>query len=200
VTPVVTGLIVTALRERKRNRVAVQLDGRPWRVLPTDAVVRAGLTVGRPLDRSTARELAREVRRAKALAAATRSLAASDRSQRALEQRLARAGHSAAAREDAIASLARAGAIDDARLAESRAELLARRSYGDAAIRADLRRRQIAPEVAASAVAALEPEVERLRRALENESVTPALLRRLARRGFSRDTLDEVASSFALEA
>ena len=199
-TPIVTGLIVTGLRERKRSRVAVELDGRPWRVLPTDAVVRAGVTVGRPLDRSTARELAREVRRAKALAAATRSLAASDRSQRALEQRLARAGHSAAAREDAIASLARAGAIDDARLAESRAELLARRGYGDAAIRADLRRRQIAPEMAAGAVAALEPELERLRRALENESVTPALLRRLARRGFSRDTLDEVASSFALEA
>jgi SOS response regulatory protein OraA/RecX len=200
VTPVVTGLIVTALRERKRGRVAVELDGRPWRVLPTDAVVRAGLTVGRPLDRPTARELARGVRRAKALAAATRSLAASDRSERALEQRLARAGHSAAARQDAIASLARAGAIDDARLAESRAVLLARRGYGDAAIRADLRWRQIAPEMAASAVGALEPEVERLRRALENESVTPALLRRLARRGFSRDTLDEVASSFALEA
>ena len=199
-TPVVTGLIVTALRERKRNRVAVELDGRPWRVLPTDAVVRAGLTVGHPLDRSTARELAREIRRAKALAAATRSLAASDRSQRALEQRLARAGHSAAAREDAIASLARAGAIDDARLAESRAELLARRGYGDAAIRVDLRRRQIAPEVAAGAVAALEPELERLRRAIENESVTPALLRRLAGRGFSRDTLDEVASSFAFGA
>jgi SOS response regulatory protein OraA/RecX len=200
VTPVVTRLIVTALRERKRNQVAVELDGRAWRVLPTDAVVRAGLTVGRPLDRSTARELAREVRRAKALAAATRSLAVGDRSERALEQRLARAGHSAAAREDAIASLARAGAIDDARLAESRAELLARRGYGDAAIRADLRRRQIAPEVAASAVAALEPELERLRRAIENESVTPALLRRLAGRGFSRDTLDEVASSFAFEA
>jgi SOS response regulatory protein OraA/RecX len=200
VTPVITGLIVTGLRERKRNRVAVELDGRAWRVLPTDAVVRAGLTLGRPLDRSTARELAREVRRAKALAAATRSLAASDRSERALEQRLARAGHSAAARGEAIASLARAGVIDDARLAESRAELLARRGYGDAAIRADLRRRQIAPEIAASAVAALEPELERLRSALENESVTPALLRRLAGRGFARDTLDEVASPFAFEA
>jgi SOS response regulatory protein OraA/RecX len=200
VTPVVTGSIVTALRERKRGRVSVELDGRPWRVLPTDAVVRAGLTVGRPLDRSTARELARGVRRAKALAAATRSLAASDRSERALERRLAQAGHSAAAREDAIAALARAGAIDDARLAERRAELLARRGYGDAAIGADLRRRLIAPEGAASAVAALEPELERLRRALENESLTPRLLRRLAGRGFSRDTLDEIASSFALEA
>jgi SOS response regulatory protein OraA/RecX len=199
VTPVVAPLIVTALRERKRNRVAVELDGRPWRVLPTDAVVRASLAVGRPLDRHTARELAREIRRAKALAAATRSLAASDRSQRALEQRLARAGHSTVAREDAIASLARVGAVDDARLAESRAQLLARRGYGDAAIRADLRRRLIAPEATADAVSALEPELERARRLLGQQSVTPALLGRLTRRGFSRDTLDEIASSFALE-
>jgi SOS response regulatory protein OraA/RecX len=191
--------VVTGLRERKRGRVAVDLDGRPWRVLPTNAVVRAGLAVGSPLDRPRARELARELRRAKALAAATRSLAASDRSARALEQRLARAGHSAAAREDAIASLARAGAIDDTRLAESRAELLARRGYGNAAIRADLARRLIAPEAAAGAVAALEPELERLRRVVEGESVTPALLRRLAARGFARDALDEIASSFALE-
>jgi SOS response regulatory protein OraA/RecX len=195
VTPVVTGL-----RERKRGRIAVELDGRAWRVLPIDAVVRAGLVSGRPLDRFTARELAREVRRAKALTAATRSLATSDRSRRALERRLAQAGHSAAAREDAIASLARTGALDDARLAESRAGLLARRGYGDAAIRADLRRRQIEAETAASAVAALEPEPERLRRLLENERLTPALLRRLAGRGFSRDSLDAVASSFALEA
>jgi SOS response regulatory protein OraA/RecX len=180
--------------------VSVELDGRPWRVLPTDAVVRAGLAVGRPLERSTARDLARELRRAKALAAATRSLAASDRSARALEQRLARAGHSAAAREDAIASLARAGAIDDVRLAESRAELLARRGHGDAAIRADLGRRLIAPEAVADAIASLEPEAERLKRLLERQGVTPALLRRLAGRGFSRDNLHEVASRFALEA
>lgn len=191
--------VVTALRERKRGRVAVDLDGRPWRVLPANAVVRAGLAVGRPLDRPRARELAREVRRAHALAAATRSLAASDRSERALEQRLARAGHSAAAREDAITSLARVGAIDDARLATSRAEQMARRGYGDAAIRADLRRRQITSEAAASAVAGLEPEAERLRRRLESERVTPALLRRLSARGFSRDAIDEVASSFAFE-
>jgi SOS response regulatory protein OraA/RecX len=199
VTPVVAPLIVTALRERKRNRVAVELDGRPWRVLPTDAVVRASLAVGRPLDRHTARELAREIRRAKALAAATRSLAASDRSERALEQRLARAGHSTAAREDAIASLARVGAVDDTRLAESRAQLLARRGYGDAAIRADLRCRLIASEAAAAAVSALEPELERARRVRGQQTVTPALLGRLTRRGFSRDTLDEIASSFALE-
>jgi hypothetical protein len=57
----------------------------------------------------------------------------------------------------------------------------------------------VAPEAAASAVAALEPEIDRLRGMLENTIVTPALLRRLAGRGFSRESLEEVASSFALE-
>jgi SOS response regulatory protein OraA/RecX len=193
-------LVVTGLRERKRGRVAVDIDGRPWRVLPADAVVRAGLVIGRPLDRHTARELARGVRRARALAQATRTLATSGRSRQELDRRLARAGHGDAAREEALATLDRAGLVDDARLAESRAELLARRGYGDAAIRADLRRRLVAPEAATDAVASLEPEPERLRRVLEGQSVTPALLRRLAGRGFSRDALDEVASSFASEA
>src|SRR5207248_2808841 len=94
VTPIVTGL-----RERKRGRVAVELDGRPWRVLAADAVVRTGLAVGRPLDRPTARELAREIRRARALAQATRTLATSGRSRQELERRLARAGHGEAGRE-----------------------------------------------------------------------------------------------------
>jgi SOS response regulatory protein OraA/RecX len=195
VTPTVTGL-----RERKRGRVAVELDGKPWRVLPADAVVRTALTVGRKLDRPKARELARELRRAKALAAAKRSLAARGRSERALEQHLALAGHSAAAREDAIASLARAGIVDDARLAENRAELLARRGYGDSGIRADLRRRLISSDIVADAVAALEPELERAQRLLAGQSLTPALLRRLSGRGFSRDTLEEVTTAFAQEA
>jgi SOS response regulatory protein OraA/RecX len=191
---------VTGLRERKRGRVAVELDGRPWRVLPTDAVVRAGLVVGRPLDRPTARELARELRRARALAQATRLLAPSGRSRGELEQRLSRGRHPGLAREEAVGALERAGVLDDARLAETRAEQLARRGYGDAAIRSDLRRRLIPAEEAAAAVAALEPELGRIRVLVEGQTVTPALLRRLAGRGFSRDTLEEIAAAFAQEA
>jgi SOS response regulatory protein OraA/RecX len=177
--------------------VAVELDGLPWRTLPTTPVVRAGVAVGRPLDRETARELARELRRARALATATRSLAAGDRSEKALEQRLARAGHSAGARQAAVAALDRAGLVNDARLAESRAALLARRGYGDAAIRADLQRRLISATAAADALAGLESEADRLRRLVEGQEVTPRLLRRLAGRGFSRDALDDLASAVA---
>ena len=191
-TPTVTGL-----RERKRGRVAVELDGRPWRVLPVDAIVRVGLTVGRPLDRPTARELAREVRRARALAGAARTLATSGRSRGELEQRLAQAGHARAAREEALATLDRAGLVDDARLGHARAELMARRGYGDAAIRADLRKRLISAEAAADAVAALEPEVERARRLVAAAPPSVKTLRRLANRGFSRDTLEEIGAAFA---
>ena len=191
-TPTVTGL-----RERKRGRVAVELDGQPWRVLPADAVVRAGLAVGQPLDRPRARELAREIRRASALARATRTLATSGRSRGELERRLARAGHAPGARAEAHATLDRAGLVDDSRLAQTRAELMARRGYGDAAIRADLRKRLIPAEAAAQAVSALEPELDRARRLQERESNGPKTLRRLASRGFSRETLDEIATAFA---
>jgi SOS response regulatory protein OraA/RecX len=194
-TPTVTGL-----RERKRGRVAVELDGRPWRVLPADAVVRVGLRVGRALDRPTARDLARELRRTRALAQASRLLAVSGRSRGEVEQRLSRSKHSGCAREEAVGALERAGVLDDARLAESRAEVLALRGYGDAAIRSDLRRRLIPADAAESAVARLEPELVRIAPLVEGQDVSPTLLRRLAGRGFSRDTLEEVASSFAPEA
>jgi SOS response regulatory protein OraA/RecX len=127
-------------------------------------------------------------------------LAAGARSQRDLERRLARAGHSAEASKDAIAALDRAGLLDDTRLAEMRAQLLARRGWGDAAIRADLRRRLISADTADYAVAGLEPELGRARRLLSDQSITKAALRRLSGRGFSRDTLEEVGSAFAQDA
>jgi SOS response regulatory protein OraA/RecX len=113
---------------------------------------------------------------------------------------LARSGHVGAAREEALEGLDRAGLVDDVRLAESRAAVLARRGYGDAAIRADLRRRRIGDESSRDAVAALEPELTRVQRLLVGQDVTPPLLRRLAGRGFSRETLAEVGSAFAHEA
>lgn len=188
---------VTALRERPRGRVAVELDGAAWRVLPTDVVVRAGLRAGRPLDREVARVLARELRRAKALARATRALATRDRSRGELEERLEQAGVSAAARREAIATLEDSGLLDDGRVAEARARELARRGYGNAAIRSDLARRRVSADAASEAVAALEPELERAQRFLDTHGSAPPVLRRLAARGFSRDTLEDIAGAFA---
>lgn len=187
---------VTALRQRKRGKVEVQLDGEPWRVLPTAVVVRAELRVGRRLDRESARLLARELRRANALARATRALATRDRSRGELEARLDEAGVSGTAREEALGSLEAAGLLDDTRVAESRARELARRGYGDAAIRADIRKRRIDSETIATAIETLDPEAERAAHTLEGKERTPAVLRRLAARGFSRDTLEDLAVSF----
>ncbi len=184
---------VTGLRERPRGRVEVELDGAAWRVLPADVVVRAGLAAGRRLDRDTARVLARELRRAGALARATRALAARDRSRRAIEGRLERAGVPAATRTEALGTLERAGLVDDVRVARSRAESLAARGYGDAAIRSDLEREGIDPELAADALAALGPEPERARALLGAAPPDARMLRRLAARGFDSETVAGLA-------
>jgi SOS response regulatory protein OraA/RecX len=180
---------VTAFRERRRGRVEVELDGRPWRSLPIEAVARAGLAVGRPLDRETARTLARELRRSRALARATRALTSRDRSRRGLDERLARAGTPETARAEALATLEVSGLVDDARVARSRARRLAERGYGDAAIRADLEREGLGAEDAAEALAELEPERERALRLLGAREPEPRTLRRLAARGFDPETI-----------
>jgi SOS response regulatory protein OraA/RecX len=181
--------VVSALRERSRRGVEVDLDGQPWRLLPVDAVVRAGLTVGRTLDRETARVLARELRRTKATRTATRALAARDRSRHALEERLTRAGVPAGTRAETLAALERAGLVDDVRVAETRAHVLAARGYGDDAIRADLEGQGIGDEIAQGALAGLEPEAERLRQLLERHGREARTLRRLVARGFAPDAV-----------
>jgi SOS response regulatory protein OraA/RecX len=147
---------VTALRERPRGRVDVELDGAPWRSLPADAVVRTGLLVGRALDRATARTLARELRRTRALTRATRALRHRDLSRRALGERLPTAG-----REDVLRTLERTGYLDDARAASVRASWLAGRGWGDEGIRFRLEQEGFEGDALHGAMAGLEPEPAR---------------------------------------
>lgn len=187
--------VVTALRERPRSRVEICLDGAPWRTLPADAVVRAGLVVGRTVDRETARRLGRELRRAEALTDAARALRHRDLSRRRLEERLRRRGAPETARRDALETLERAGLVDDARVAVARAGSLADRGYGDAAIRSALDADGLAAELVEGALAALEPERERAVRLLGD---TPDIraIRRLVSKGFEPESLPD-ASGFA---
>jgi len=166
---------VTALRERPRGRVDVELDGARWRTLPADAVVGAGLLVGRGLDRETARTLARELRRARALERAARVLRHRDLSRQALAERLPVPG-----RDDAIETLARNGYLDDARAAATRAGSLAARGWGDEAIRFRLEHEGFAREALEGAMAGLEPESERIQELLGRGRTA----RWLAARGF----------------
>lgn len=188
--------VITALRERPRARVEIELDGAPWRTVPADAVVRAGLTAGRPLDRETARTLGRELRRARALGDAVRVLRHRDMSRSRLEERLERRGARPDAREEALAALERAGLVDDGRVAAGRARSLADRGWGDAGIRAALEAEGIDGAVVSGAVDGLEPEAERARKLL-GPAPDARGLRRLASRGFDAAVLEEHAASFA---
>jgi SOS response regulatory protein OraA/RecX len=191
--------VITALRERPRGRVEVDLDGTSWRLVPADAVVRTGLVVGRELDRETARALGRELRRSQALGVALRALRHRDYSRSRLEARLAERGTRAATLDDALETLERAGLVDDARVGAARSQELAGRGFGDVAIRFALEGEGLAAEVVDEALAILDPELERARRLLDERGRTPKTVRWLAAKGFDAGTLEELGG-FADEA
>ncbi|HEX9599517.1 MAG TPA: regulatory protein RecX [Gaiellaceae bacterium] len=188
--PTVTRLVV-----ERRGRVAVELDGTPWRTLPVDVVARAGLTEGRALDRPALRLLRHELRRAEALGFAGRALRRQDLSKRGIAERLARASVAPAAVEESLTVLARAGLVDDARFARTRAGNLAERGYGDAAIRHDLGRQGVAAEVIQQALEGLEAEAERARRLVERRGPGVKTARYLASKGFGEEALEAAAGA-----
>jgi SOS response regulatory protein OraA/RecX len=181
---------VTGLREDRRGRVAVELDGSPWRVLPAEVVVRAGLLQGRRLDRAALRLLRRELRRAEALEVATRALRSRDLSRRRLTERLERAAVPPAAAAESLGTLTRAGLVDDARVARMRALALADRGYGDEAIRHRLGEEGLEPEPVEEAVAGLGPELERALRLIERRGTGLRTARYLAARGFGEEAVE----------
>ena len=186
---------VTRLRDDGRGRVAVELDDAPWHTLPVDVVARSGLVEGRALDRAALRLLRQELRRAEALAVAGRALRRRDLSESGIAERLARASVAPAAVEESLAVLSRAGLVDDARFARTRADALAERGYGDAAIRHDLGRQGIAREVIEASLESLEPEGERARRLVERRGPGMKTARYLASKGFGEEALEAAAGA-----
>jgi SOS response regulatory protein OraA/RecX len=184
---------VTALRARRGGRVLVQIDGQDWRVLPADVVVRARLTPGTELDRPRLREVARERRRMRALAAAGRFLRTRDLPARALDERLQHRGIAAADRAGALAALESAGLVDDVRFARNRALALAGRCLGNAAIRFDLKEYGVARELVEDALDGLEPEAVRAERIIASRGRSHATARFLARKGFGEDAIESAS-------
>ena len=121
---------------------------------------------------------------------AVRALARRDLSAESLRAKLARAGVSEEAQNDALETLERAGYVDDARFARARAEQLVTRGYGDDWIRADLDAQGVVAEVAADAIAGLEPEGERARGEWAKLRGGLPAARTMARRGFAEETLE----------
>jgi SOS response regulatory protein OraA/RecX len=181
---------VTRLAAGGRGRVVVELDGAPWRTLPVDVVARAGLSEGRTLDRAALRLLRQELRRAEALAVAGRALRRQDLSEHGIAERLGRASVAPAAVAESLAVLSRAGLVDDARFARTRAGSLADRGHGDAAIRYDLERQGVAPELIQEALDGLEGEEERARRLVERRGRGARTARYLASKGFGEGAVE----------
>src|SRR5689334_11205353 len=117
--------VVTRIRNAGHNRVAVELDGAPWRVLPAEPVMAAGVRTGVTLDRERARRLRTELRRVEARDAALSALSRTDQTTATLRSKLAARGVPPAAREATLETMSRAGLIDDARVAGDRAAVLA---------------------------------------------------------------------------
>jgi regulatory protein len=177
------------MTELPRDRVALELDGHPWRVVPANAVVRASLRIGEELDRTRLRELRRELRRAEAGGIATRVLARRDATRAELALRLERRGIDAPLRKETLDRLEDSGLVDDGRFAAGRAEQLAERGYGDEANRFDHDQRGAEGEAVRAALERLEPEAERARRLIEKRGGGTRTATFLARRGFGEDAV-----------
>jgi regulatory protein len=178
---------LTALRRARPGRVALEVDGQPWRTVPDEVVVRCGLYAGLALDRPRLRLLRTELRRAEALSTAGRALAQRPLSRRRLSERLQRRGVAPSAEREAVGTLAAAGVLDDARLARVRAAGLADRGWGDIAISARLRAEGIAEADVGRALDELRAETERavaLAAAIRDRRKAWSLL---ARRGFTTE-------------
>jgi len=183
---------VTSLRRRGQDRVEVELDGAPWRSLPLECVLAAGIDVGVELDRPRARALGRELRRRAALDAAVDAVARREHTTASLSARLERRRIAPADRRRVLEIVQRAGLVDDTRFAIDRATTLARRGAGDLLIEDDLERHGVPRALAARALGALEPEPIRAAGLLETRGRSARTLRALVARGFSDGTLEEV--------
>src|SRR5262249_24473062 len=125
-----------------------------------------------------------------ALEAAAKALAHRDRSAASLTAYLERHG---AAPEEASRPLERlqeAGYVDDARYASSPAQMLAGRGYGNDGVRFELERDGVQAAEIAAGLASLPPERERALSLARVARAPTAAIRRLAAKGFSRDSIE----------
>jgi SOS response regulatory protein OraA/RecX len=130
---------------------------------------------------------------------AARALRSRDLSAAELDARLDRANVAPAARAETIERLTEAGAVDDARFARSRAQVLADRGAADSLVRHDLETRGIAAEAVEAAIESIEPEHVRVGRVCARRGAGPKTARYLARKGFSDDAIEASCAEVVAE-
>ena len=183
---------VTRIRKTSSGRVSIELDGTPWRTVPTEAAVTAGLAPGVELDRQRVVALRREIRRLESLDTALRALRSRNRSRAEIDVRLEGRGVRPRERAATLETLVRTGLVDDERFAVERGAALAARGAGDALVEADLERLGLDRDVIRNALARLDPEVDRAAALVRRRGAGPTTAAYLSRKGFSVDTVESV--------
>jgi regulatory protein len=140
-------------------------------------------------------ELEQDERKLDAVELALRALRYRDLSELELDRKLAARGVAEGERAEALATLRRTGLLDETRYAQARAAALVSRGSGDALVRDTLERAGLPRDVVEATLDELEPERERARRLVERRGATPKTARYLGAKGFSADTIAEVADS-----
>jgi regulatory protein len=182
---------LTAVRRSRPGRVALEVDGRPWRIVPDEVVVRCGLRPGLELERPLLRGLRRELRRSEALDVAVKTVSRRDVSTRRLRERLGARGIASEEAQAAVDTLSSAGVVDDERLARARARSLTERGWGDAAVAARLEQEGLPSEAVTLALAELPAESERATGVVAAIPDRQAAWRLLARRGFAPESIED---------
>jgi SOS response regulatory protein OraA/RecX len=134
-----------------------------------------------------------------ALEAATKALARRDRSAADLTAYLERHGTAHDEARQAVERLREAGYVDDGRYAQARAEQLADRGCGDAAVRLELERDGVGADEVEAALAALAPERDRATAAFRTRRPPATVARRLAAKGFSADSIESALAEAGLD-
>jgi regulatory protein len=190
---------ITALKPHPRQaaRVEVYLDGRRWRSIPIAAA--AGLRVGMSLDPGAQQQIEDRSSEAAALERVGRLLVERPRSEAEVRQRLDRAGFPPETTRRVVERLRQSGDLDDGSFARVWVEnRMAFRPRGAALLRAELRRKGVAPSEIDSALAGIdEPEAawaaaQRVAQrwpGLEPSTRRERLYAYLQRRGFDHDTI-----------
>src|SRR5687768_11641733 len=113
--PVITAII----KQKRRRRADVALDGDAAFSLRLDVIVLGGLSVGDEVDARRRSELEEEDQRLDAIDGALRLLALGPRSERDLRDRLRRRGLRRSAIDAAVERMRELGYLDDAAFARS---------------------------------------------------------------------------------
>lgn len=209
------GTITRLVRQqRDAERVSVFIDGAFAFGLALDLAVRAGLRKGQRLGVAEQQALLDEEERLRAKAVALDYIAYKARTEAEVRRKLARKGFPEHVAEEAVARMRELGYLDDADYARAYAKgRIGGRGHGPQRIRADLRKRGVAPKTIDAALDDLVERDDLRESALEHGRKRWQRLRReddpckrrkkladfLARRGFDFDLIREVTEVLEAE-